>query len=265
MRITSRDNPRVRELLKLTSSARERRRRALAVLDGTHLIAAAAARGLGAELLCASDSGLRRAEVRHLFDTCPARARVIVADRLFDEISALASPSGILAVIPVLDTGRLPEALHDAVVLEGIQDAGNVGTILRTAAATGVRHLVACAGGAFLWSPKVVRAAMGAHFHLSLHECADVGAVVQRAAGAIVTTSGKAARSVFELDLRGPTIWIFGNEGAGVSPAALAAASVTAHVPMAAGIESLNVATTAAVCLYEQWRQRHLKIRGAPA
>jgi TrmH family RNA methyltransferase len=266
LRITSRENPRVRQLMRLTGSSRARRVQGVALLEGIHLVEAIAENGLSAELLCASDGGLRQPHSARLFESCPSGHRIVVPDRLFEEISSLASPTGILAVVPVPDPGPLPDVLEDAVVLEGIQDSGNVGTILRTAAATGIQRVIACAGTAFVWSPKVLRAAMGAHFHLSLYERDSVAAAIPGAAGSIVATASRGSASVFDLDLRGPTVWIFGSEGGGLSAEALATARVTAHIPMASGVESLNVAVCAAVCLFEQHRQRTAgpKIRGVP-
>ena len=255
MRITARENPRIRDLVHLTGSSRERRRRGVALLDGAHLVQSMAAQPLSAELLCASDGGLRHAEIERLFENTPSRRRLVLPDRLFEEISALASPSGILAVVAVPDPGPLPARIDDAVVLDGIQDTGNAGTILRTAAAAGIQTVIACAGTAFLWSPKVLRAAMGAHFQLKLYERGSADELVARASGTVAATTADGTRSLFEMDLRVPVVWIFGNEGGGVSAAARAAGA-TVRIPMAAGVESINVAISAAICLFEQRRQR---------
>ena len=176
-------------------------------------------------------------------------------DSLFAEISGVASPVGVLAVIaiPAEATGPLTES---CVLLEGIQDAGNVGTILRTAAAAGVRDVVLGPGCAGAWTMRVLRAAQGAHFGLALREAGDLASVVRDFGGLSVATVADHATPLYALDLRGPVAWIFGNEGAGVSPELAAAAKVRATIPMASGSESLNVAAAAAVCLFEAQRQR---------
>lgn len=253
--IQSRDNPQFKALLKLSNSARERRATRRALLDGAHLIEAYAASGGRVESLIASESGLQREEVARLYETTPAVSKVVLADRLFQDIAAVVTPSGILALIatPVYEDAPPPD--QSCVLLEGIQDAGNVGSILRTAAAAGVRNVCLSKGCAFVWSAKVLRAGMGAHFGLKLYESASLADVAQCFKGEVVVTDLQAGRGLYELDLRGPVAWIFGNEGAGVTPALAASATTRIRIPMLGDTESLNVAAAAAVCLYEQVRQ----------
>ena len=139
-----------------------------------------------------------------------------------------------------------------------MQDAGNVGTILRTAAAAGVRDIVLGEGCAGAWSMRVLRAAQGAHFGLAIREQADLAEIVRNYGGLAVATVVHGGTPLYELDLRGPVAWIFGNEGAGVSGTLAVAAKARATIPMASGSESLNVAAAAAVCLFEALRQRKL-------
>ena len=142
-------------------------------------------------------------------------------------------------------------------VLERVQDPGNVGTILRSAAASGVGQIVLNADSADAWSPKVLRAGMGAHFLLRIHSRVDLA---QWRSGYqeklwVTALSGR-PQNLYKMALAEPAAWLFGNEGSGVSAAALALADGSVHIPMAGATESLNVAMAATVCLFEQMRQR---------
>jgi RNA methyltransferase, TrmH family len=255
-RIVSRDNALVKRLVRLAHSSRERRRDALALLDGPHLIAAFIATGRTAEIVALSDAGAADPEAHALALRCPAAERVQLADRLFAEISPVATPVGVLACAAVPEAGPLPARIDDAIVLDRLQEPGNVGSILRSAAAAGVATIIATPGTSFLWSPKVLRAAMGAHFSLRLHEGVALEAVFARRAGSVAATVAHGGTSLYTADLRGPIAWVFGNEGAGLDNAASAAADLRLRIPVARGTESLNVAAAAAVCLFEQVRQR---------
>jgi len=159
-----------------------------------------------------------------------------------------------------VDTPRptLPDRLvDDAVYLDRVQDPGNVGTVLRTCAAVGVRRVITSPGTAFCWSPKVLRAAMGAHFHLDIHEGVPPSELLARLAVEAVATTADAPAGLWQADLRGPRVWLLGNEGQGLEAALLAAPGVRrVSIPQSEAVESLNVGVAAAVCLYEQLRQR---------
>jgi len=255
-RVHSRENPLFKSLHRLATSSRERRERRAALLDGPHLVEAFAAHGGTAEAVVASDSGLVHPEARRLLESVPAHSRAVLDDRLFADIAQVTTPVGILAWVTVPDPGPPPSASFDCVLLEEIQDAGNLGSILRTAAAAGVREVCLSKGSAFAWSPKVLRAGQGAHFGLAIRENVALADVVAAFEGAVVATELGAPVSVFDLDLRGPVAWIFGNEGAGISGALADQATRRARIPMPGGAESLNVAAAAAVCLFEAVRQR---------
>ncbi|MET0681646.1 MAG: RNA methyltransferase [Burkholderiales bacterium] len=260
-RIASRDNALYRTLARLASSSRARREQGAALLDGPHLVAAFRASGGTAETLVASETGHARGEIRALFDETPAHARVLLSDRLFDSLAQVATPTGILAVVRTPGHEVLPEALETCLLLEGLQDPGNLGSILRTALAAGIRQVFLGAGCAFAWSPKVLRAGQGAHFGLSIHESAPLAALAARFPGQVIATDPHADGTLFDLDLTGPVAWVLGAEGAGVSSMLRAYATVRARVPMPGPAESLNVAAAAAVCLFEQVRQRSRPVR----
>lgn len=258
--ITSRDNPRIKALRALATDPRELRRQGRTLLDGPHLVDAYRQRFGAPELLVVSEAGERHDEVRGILAGMPGVPRLHVRDGLFRELSGVTSPVGILAVvcIPVPSAGLQPGS---CVLLDAVQDAGNVGTILRTAAAAGIRQVVLGPGCAGAWTPRVLRAAQGAHFGLDIHEAADLAAVAGNFAGRSAATVARGGESLYAVDLSGDVAWMFGNEGAGISPALAAAASLRVTIPLAAHSESLNVAAAAAVCLFE-WRRQQLLAAG---
>lgn len=260
-RIESRDNALVKRVRALSASARERRKLGETLLDGPHLLAEALRRQWPLKTVLFSDSGLRNTEIAALATQIEASATaapcVVLADPVFAQLSPVDTPSGVLAIIE-LPVPSLPEQLQGSVVvLDGVQDSGNLGSILRTAAAAGIADILLGEGCAQAWSPRALRAGMGAHFVLRIHEQLDLLAALEGFHGAVLATAlGSGARELYALDLNRPVAWLFGGEGQGLSPALLARADERVLIPMAAGVESLNVGAAAAVCLFEQLRQR---------
>ncbi|MDR3214007.1 MAG: RNA methyltransferase [Azoarcus sp.] len=255
--LASRNNPRLKLLAALADSAHARREHGQTLLDGVHLLDCALAAKVPLLEVCVSESGRSRAEIATLLARLPEKqVPVCVPDALFAHISPVDTPTGILASI-VLPVSVQPQANEPSVVvLDAIQDPGNLGAILRTAAAAGIEAVWLLPGCAQAWSPKVLRAGMGAHFRLRISEQADALAGLGGYGGKVVATGvGVTALTLFDADLRGPLAWLFGAEGQGVSPTLLARADEIVTIPMAAGIESLNVGAAAAVCLFEQLRQ----------
>lgn len=242
--------------MRIGASAKERRIHARTLIDGPHLVRAYAAQVGSVKTLIASESGLRNDEVAGLFERCHADRRVVFSDRVFERVSPVAHPVGLLALIAIPVDNPDPAPWPDGVLIDAIQDAGNVGSILRSAAAAGIARVATGEGSADVWSPKVLRAGMGAHFNLTLHAGQALTAIARMATGNVIVASGDAGASIYDLDLRSPSIWIFGAEGQGVSSELRAIAAVEARIPMAPGAESLNVAAAAAICLFEQARQR---------
>jgi len=255
--IRSRDNPRFKALRELATSTRERRKAGLALLDGAHLISAYRASGGVAEQLILSESAATcNPEAAQLAADASGQSLLVLADSLFNDLAQVATPTGVIALIRTAKPGPLPAMIERCVMLENIQDAGNLGSILRSTAAAGIRTVLLSQGCAFAWSPKVLRAGMGAHFSLDVFDNIDLAAAVLRLSGPLICTSGHARKSLFQADLRGPLAWVFGNEGAGVSADLRVAATEEVHIPMPGKSESLNVAAAAAICLFEQVRQR---------
>lgn len=258
--IASRHNPRFKALRKL---ADDPARDGLAIADGIHLVAACMERGVPVRQLLVSEGGMRNPQVTGLLVRMRHAECLCFGDALFREITGIAAPTGIAAVF----APPRPEASTlrgDAVLLDGIQDAGNVGTILRSAAAAGIVDVLLGPGCAGAWTMKVLRAAQGAHFSLRIREQADLLAAVCDSTVLSIATVARDGQELYQLDLSNPVLWLFGNEGAGLSPSLRAAANVAATIPLAAATESLNVAATAAICLFEARRQRDQTKRPAP-
>ena len=256
--LRSKDNTLFKDLQRLAGSSRERRQRGLALLEGERLIDAYVRTGKIPEVLIASEAAIRRDAIRNAFDNTRARQHVVLDDSLLERISQVVSASGLIAVVETPETPSLPISVGDCLLLENIQDPGNLGSILRTAAAANVRQVFLSRGCVFAWSPKVVRAGMGAHFSLDIYEGIDLFEIITRATGTVVATLAATDRTIDTCDLKGPIAWMFGNEGAGLSPEMIAAATLTLTIPMPGTAESLNVAAAAAVCLFEQVRQRRM-------
>jgi RNA methyltransferase, TrmH family len=254
--IRSRSNPEVKALVKLAGSSRERRRTGTTLLEGDRLVRAYAESGGRAVTVLASETALADPPTRAFIEEFPADARLALADGVFALVSQLASSAGVAAVIRTPEPGPLPKPVSGCLLLENIQDPGNLGSILRTAVAAGTRQVFLSRGSVFAWSPKVVRAGMGAHFFLSVYEGVDLEGLSRSFAGRIVATAPRAATSLYDIDLKGEVAWLFGNEGAGLSSQARGVAATQVRIPMPGPAESLNVAAAAAICLFEQIRQR---------
>lgn len=256
--IASRDNPTFKDLRALARDARRQRREGRALLDGPHLIAAALDRGVAPELFAVEESAVALPEVAALLARAPGVPVLCLRGALFREVSELATPLGILARIAV-PPEPTSAPTGDCLLLDAVQDAGNVGTLLRTAAAAGVPDVLLGPGCAGAWTPRVLRAAQGAHFALAIRELADLAAFLDGYAGTAVAAVAHDGRSLYELDFAGPTAWLFGNEGAGIAPEFASRAGLRATIPLAPGSESLNVAAAAAVCLFEMRRRRTMQ------
>lgn len=245
--------------MKLAGSANHRNAEHLTLLDGVHLIDAYFfAVGLPKKLIVSS-SGHANAEITRLLSRPEAESvdTVLMSDALFRAISPVQTPTGILALVSVPSPAEIEVCMHGRfyVLLEAIQDPGNVGSILRSAAAAGATDIYLSDGCADAWSPKTLRAAMGAHFRLRIHEQSDLGDIARSFEGRVVATALQAERNLYQISLTGPIAFLFGNEGAGLSDALLEAATERVSIPMPGGMESLNVAAAAAVGVFEKVRQ----------
>ncbi|MDP2169590.1 MAG: RNA methyltransferase [Rhodocyclaceae bacterium] len=253
--IASRDNPGFKALRALAHDHRLQRASGRTVIEGPHLLTACLDHAGVPELLAVSESALGKPEVAALLARTAAVETIVLRDTLFHEISELATPLGILARIAI-PPQPATHPLGDCLLLDAVQDAGNVGTLLRTAAAAGVHDVLLGTGCAGAWTPRVLRAGQGVHFALRIRERVDLANILQGYAGMSLAAVAHRGTSLYELDLNAPIAWLFGNEGAGIDPALLAAMQQRVTIPLAHGSESLNVAAAAAICLFEMRRQR---------
>lgn len=249
--ISSRDNPSLVRLRKLGADGSAYRKLGSVWIEGDHLLGAALTRGWVPSLCVATEAALADARLRALAEAAPRV--LVVSPVLFKGLSGLESPAQIGAELHLPAAASL-DTQAASVVLDRLQDAGNVGAILRSAAAFGVRQVLALKGTAALWSPKVLRAGQGAHFGLRLIEGLAVEDLA-RLAVPLIATSSYACAQLGRTPLPAPCAWVMGHEGQGVSEALMARCALTVGIPQPGGEESLNVAAAAAICLFESARQ----------
>lgn len=247
--IRSRDNAWLKELRRLTQDSSAYRKQARVWLEGDHLCRAALQRGARPQVAVFAESFWPVAPVQ--WAQCAVKV-VVLEDRLFADISALESPAQVgfvLALASLSPETALIQADAPTVVLDRVQDAGNVGSILRSASAFGFKQVLALKGTAALWSPKVLRAGMGAHFGLQLFEGLEVGEL-DRLDVPLITTSSHLGGFLHQQSLPMPCAWALGHEGQGVGEAVAARSTLQLRIAQPGGEESLNVAAAAAICLH---------------
>ena len=263
--ITSRDNPVFKRLKKLADSARARRDARMTLLDSEHLIEAYLdAGGEPHTLLRAASSPTER--VNGVAARCHTAKNLVLPDALFAELTPVATPTGVLAEAAWLE----PQAINTTplvIVLEHIQDPGNLGAMLRTGAAAGATLAVLSADCHDPWSPKALRGGQGAQFVLPIQADVDLPGWLDAFKGLSVALSldesSDAERDFYRIGFTGSLAFVVGNEGAGLSASVMQAASARARIPMLGKIESLNAAAALAVASFEAVRQRAAQDRKA--
>lgn len=258
--ISSRDNPLYKELKALASSSQSRRKAGRTVLDGIHLCQAYLdAQGVPGWCVI-GEASHAHPEVAEILRRCEAArvACIMLPDAMYQVLSQVENGIGILFVIDTLQQGVPAKITGTSVLLENLQDPGNLGSIVRSAAAAGIDAIYCSKGTVSPWSPKVLRAGMGGHFLLKIFENVELSALVMNSDIPIIATSSHADERLFDVDLRGAVAWLFGHEGQGVSDALMQLATHQIAIPHLGMIESLNVAASAAVCFFEQVRQKTL-------
>jgi len=251
--ITSRDNPLLVRLRKLATDPGAYRKLGDVWIEGDHLCAAAAERGIAAIQAVVSEEAWQQPAWRDLAGH--ASSVVVVPRALMESVSGLESAAPLGFVVPWQGLGSVRPG-SPSVVLDRLQDAGNVGTILRSARAFGFEQVIAMKGSAALWSPKVLRAGMGAHFGLALVEGVDSAEQLDGIGMPLLATSSHAKDALHETRLPWPCVWVMGHEGQGVAQSIERRCKTTLRIPQPGGEESLNVGAAAAICLYESARQR---------
>ncbi|MCG9892079.1 MAG: RNA methyltransferase [Thermosynechococcaceae cyanobacterium MS004] len=263
--LTSLQNPLVKQIKKLHDS-KHRRQTQCFLLEGTHLLQEAASAQWPLETLCYTEAWqAKEPSLLERLKLLAPRAE-LVSDGVLAAMTTTVSPDGVMAIARSIPQSSAPieglpiEGL--GLVLDGLQDPGNVGTILRTAAAAGVERVLLSGESVDLENPKVLRASSGAWFRVSAVRCENLLETVQgyRNQGfQVVATTPKADLDYWSVDYTQPTILLVGNEGAGLSEALLAAASIEVRIPLSASIESLNAAIATALVLFEVKRQRSVQ------
>ncbi len=259
--ISSRDNPLVKRFAALSRSAPARKRDGMCLLEGEHLAQSYVARIGMLEIIAIRDvTGTGALTPVQAVLAQRSREAVLVAPALFDSLSTLVSPSGVLAIAAVPPTPALATA-GLVLALDEVQDPGNVGTLIRTAAAAGVAQVWLSQGCAFAWSVKTMRASQGAHFHTQLLEDVDLPAALATFNGARWATLPRdigalKTASLFAAKFAANNALVLSNEGHGLSPTILPELTGGLRIPMAAGVESLNVATAGAIVLYAIYGQQ---------
>jgi TrmH family RNA methyltransferase len=255
--ITSPHNPRLARVRALLEKRAQRQEEGLFVVEGVRLVEEALTAGLRPELVLVSEklSERGRAAAR---DFSASGAEVLeVAPRLMEGLAGTETPQGILAVL-ALPRPALPPKLTFALICDNLRDPGNLGTLLRSAAAAGAGAVLLSPGTTDAYAPKVLRAGMGAHFRLPvLHMTWEEirAACAARGLRVFVAEAAEGA-ACWDQDLRQPLALMVGSEAEGSTPEALALAGQPITIPMPGKSESLNAAVAASIILFEVVRQR---------
>ncbi|GKS69312.1 RNA methyltransferase, TrmH family [Nitrosomonas sp. PY1] len=261
--ITSRQHPLIKRLIKLEESTHYRKETNLTLLDGLHLIQTYRAAWGFPEQVIASESYLRHCDnsksLHELLGVALPKI-VVVSDALMRIVSPVKAPTGILAIIakPVVEKVDNNVVEDFSLLLENIQDPGNLGSILRSAASANANNAYLSNNCSDAWSPKTLRAGMGGQFFLDIYENSNLVKIAQGFPGQVVATSLTATKDLFDISLRGPVAFVFGNEGSGISSELMQQADEVIRIPMPGKTESLNVAAAAAICMFEKVRQDNI-------
>lgn len=256
-KITSAQNPLVKKLVQLSEKQSFRNKQKMTIIEGAHLTAEWL-KCFGAPDFCViSSSSKRSEEVESIIQKCEElnTETIELEAKIYSKISPVIEGVGVLFVVKIPENQSV-DFCEDAIILDRVQDPGNLGTILRSAVGFGVKQIICSKGTVSAWSPKVLRAGMGAHFKLQIFENQDLSKAISKIETPIFATSLQAEKSIYDKNFTTKTAWIFGNEGAGVSLELLSKVKNQVIIPQFGQIESLNVAMAATVCLAEQARQR---------
>jgi len=256
--IDSSHNETYKHLKQLAGSAKRRRLVAETLLGGIHLCEGYLQHGGRPLAYVYTEAATKNSEVEAIIADCeklliPA---VLLSEGKFRAISGVENGVSIAFVITIPLHEPPDTLIAGALLLEDVQDPGNMGAILRTTAAAGTREVFISNGSTSAWSPKVLRSGMGAHSTLRIYENCDLAKLISTAETQILATSLEATNTIYQKDLSRPVAWLFGNEGKGVSDELLSLNVQRVIIPQSQDVESLNVAASVAVCLFEQVRQQ---------
>ena len=256
-KISSAQNPLVKKLVQLSEKQSFRNKQKMTIIEGAHLVAEWLKRFGAPDFCVISSSSKRSEEVEAIIQKCEElnTETIELEAKIYSKISPVIEGVGVLFVVKIPENQSV-DFCEDAIILDRVQDPGNLGTILRSAVGFGIKQIICSKGTVSAWSPKVLRSGMGAHFKLQILENQDLNEVILKVETPIFATSLQAEKSIYDENFTTKTAWIFGNEGAGVSLELLSKVKNQVIIPQVGEIESLNVAMAATVCLAEQARQR---------
>ena len=253
--ITSDKNTTVKLVKGLLTQARQRKKHGQTVIEGVHLIDAALRSDYPFVQILLAESAHQHPEVQQILTRLPTYTPILtLSDSLYESIRSLGTGIDIMALINI-PTPSLSTINDDCLILNDVQDSGNVGTLLRTAAAVGIKNILCTCATAQVWSPKTLRAGMGAQFALTIYEGLNVQDILNYVETPLFATSSHTDTVIYQHDLNKPIAWVMGHEGQGVCDELMQCATPIA-LPQPNGQESLNVAIAGALCLYETLRQR---------
>lgn len=255
MMITSKDNPTIKTARALLTQSRQRKKLGKTVLEGVHLLDAYLNADFTPDTVIVSQTGLQNAEINGLLHRLGNVKTLTISDELYKTIRSLGESLPIMAIIDTPSPAFIHDVTDDCLIIDGVQDNGNLGTLLRTASAVGVTTVICTTGTASVWSPKTLRASMGAVFSLTMYEQVSLTDIVAQVKVPLFATSSHSDKVIYHTDLRQPLALVLGHEGQGVSAELLAQAQPLT-LPQPNGQESLNVGVAGALCLYEMLRQR---------
>lgn len=252
--ITSKDNKLIKHAHALLTNYRIRKKSLQTVIEGVHLLDAYLKQGLTVDTLIVSWHAQTHKEVASLLAKVDDKKIIVVDDVVYKHIRTLGDGVDVMAIIST-PTPSLYEIDNDCLILNGVQDAGNIGTLLRTASAVGINTVITTPNTASLWSPKCLRAGMGAQFSMQIFEQIAIDTLLQQLKIPLFATSSHTSTTIYDCDLTQKIAWVLGHEGQGVCQELMNKAT-TLTLPQPNGQESLNVGVAGSVCFYEMLRQR---------
>lgn len=251
--VRSKQNPRIKQVTKLATEAKTRREAGLTVIDGVSFVRDYIEDFGQPEMLFVDETKLSR--VSEILDL--AKKYQLVSSDVMRAMSPVKTNAGVLAVVKIPTSPSYVDNNQSVILIDRVQDPGNLGAICRLALAVGIEDILLADGSVDAFAPSVIRASAGAVFNLNIYPKTNLAVFIKNNPGLkFIATSSHAEKNIFELDLTGRIGWLLGNEGAGVSPELLQLATQTVKIPQSNRLESLNLAMATTVCLYEQLRQK---------
>ncbi len=259
-RIQSEANAKFKRWKKLFETTRAIKKEGATLAEGAHLAQVCLERGVKVSAIIIRDMDDFTDETLNLIKALDKKGvpAYLLDARLYDEISPVEHGCGLMVEIPVAEVARPDQKAVDVLYLDGVQDPGNIGTLIRSAVAAGVTHIAASKNSAHFWSPKALRAGMGAHFAATLIDNVDAQELKSLFKARILAADARGGSDLYATQQwhQGNVIWMMGAEGPGLSDKALEVADQRLYIPIEKDCESLNVAAAAAICLFELRRRR---------